>query len=472
MGSRVPTTLRIAALSAVLALLSNLALLGFIHLRTHDDALGVLRERATEEARALTGVYGSGGRKALDKTIADTLGTGDPQLLVALVDAEGRPLSGNIAAPIPRIARTRTDFAITRLRRADQPAPVEVGIVVRPLRHGLSLVSARSFGERLAFQRLLERSLLLALFLSLFFGVICGVITARYVGSRVRAIADVVDEVGEGDLARRAPIGRAGDAFDELSKRINHMLDRIGVLMGELRLLTDSLAHDLRSPVGRLRARIERALTTPDEAQRDQMLGGVLAEADALMRILTTVLEIGRTEAQASRRQFAWIDPAELVAELAEMYEPLAEEKGVAIVVEAAAPLFPLMGHRQLLAQAISNLLDNALNYGAAGGQMILFAGQDEDMLRLGVADRGPGIAEADRAEARRRFGRLDSSRSAPGAGLGLALVDAVAHLHGGELVLGDGAPGLRATIVMPLATKRAKADARPDSLDSLPRRA
>jgi signal transduction histidine kinase len=143
------------------------------------------------------------------------------------------------------------------------------------------------------------------------------------------------------------------------------------------------------------------------------------------------------------------------VAELAEMYEPLAEEKGVAIAVEATAPLFPLMAHRQLLAQALSNLLDNALNYAADGAQMTLFAQQDDEALRIGVADCGPGIAEADRAEARRRFGRLDTSRSMPGAGLGLALVDAVAHLHGGELELADNAPGLRAAIVVPRGPAR-----------------
>lgn len=459
--SRLPTTMRIAVLSALLAFLSNGAVLGFIHLRTHNDALGVLRQRATEEARALMDVYGSGGRPALDKSIADSLEGGDPQIMIAIIDAAGRPVAGNIEGPLPAIVRTRPDFVTTRLRRHGDAVSIEAGLVVKPLRGGLSLVSARSFGDRQAFQRLLEHSLLLALFFSLLFGVACGGITARYVGNRVRAIADVVDEVGEGDLAPRAPLGGSGDAFDQLSQRINRMLDKVSMLMGELRLLTDSLAHDLRSPVGRLRTRIERALTSPDEAQRDQLLSGVLAEADTLTRILTTVLEIGRTEAMAGRHRFAWIDPAELLGELAEMYEPLAEEKGVAIQVEMDAPLLPLMGHRQLLAQAISNLLDNALNYGAAGGRMTLFATQSEDALGIGVADRGPGIAAADRAEARRRFGRLDSSRSAPGAGLGLALVDAVAHLHGGRLDLGDGAPGLRATMVIPRATRPPPARAR-----------
>jgi signal transduction histidine kinase len=204
-----------------------------------------------------------------------------------------------------------------------------------------------------------------------------------------------------------------------LSARINRMLDKIASLMDELRLLTDSLAHDLRSPVSRLRARVERALTTDDAAQREAMLGGVLDEADALTRMLTTVLEIGRSEAMTGRKRFAWIDPVELVQELAEMYEPLAEEAGVALSVEWQGVALPLFGHRQLLAQAVSNLVDNALTHGADGGRIVLSVGESGDMVHLAVADGGPGIAPEDDAEARRRFGRLDASTLGSGRGAG-----------------------------------------------------
>jgi signal transduction histidine kinase len=220
--------------------------------------------------------------------------------------------------------------------------------------------------------------------------------------------------------------------------------------MDELRLLTDSLAHDLRSPISRLRARIERALITDDEAQREAMLSGVLDEADALTRMLTTVLEIGRSEAMTARKRFGWVDPVELMSELAEMYEPLAEEAGVGLVLDKRGVPLPLLGHRQLLAQAVSNLIDNALNHGASGGRISLTITETGDMLRLSVADSGPGIARENEAEARRRFGRLDSARSAPGAGLGLALVEAVAHLHDGVLELTDEKPGLCAALVLP----------------------
>ncbi len=451
LGSRVPVTLRVAALAMLLALLSNLALVGFIRWRTHDDAFASLRIQATDQARALSDVYAAGGLPALRATIADLSGAGDARFVATILSADGRAIDGNIAAGLPAGPRRVTGFQTIDVRRTGALRDEEAGVVLRPLDEGRWLASGLTYGERLSFQATLERSLALAVVLSLLFGIVCGLVTAGYVGRRVRAIATSVDEVGAGDLARRAPVTGSGDAFDLLSIRINLMLDRIGGLMGELRLLTDSLAHDLRSPVGRLRARIEQAMTVDDEAQRDVLLAGVLQEADSLMRMLTTVLEIGRSEAMAGRERFAPVDPTALVAELVEMYEPLAEEAGVALTQDQPGPLRMVAGHRQLLAQALSNLIDNALHYGASGGEIHLFATAGPDGLSLGVADRGPGIAPADQAEARRRFGRLDSSRSAPGAGLGLALVEAVAHLHGGTLQLDDNRPGLRATLRLPM---------------------
>ena len=462
MVRRIPTTLRIGALSMLLALLSNLALLGFVHLRTHDDALSELRRQVAEQADVLGDLRHSGGDAALRNAIADSLAD-DPQMVAALIDPAGRLETGNIRLPGLE-QRRRTGFETMNVRLAGSSTDAEAGIMVRPLENGGWLLSGRLFGERLALQRTLERSLLLALLLSVAMGPAGAVLIARYVGHRVKAVAAVIDDVGEGDLARRAEVSGSGDAFDALSARINRMLDKIASLMDELRLLTDSLAHDLRSPVSRLRARVERALTTDDATQREAMLGGVLDEADALTRMLTTVLEIGRSEAMTGRKRFAWIDPVELVQELAEMYEPLAEEAGVALSVEWRGVALPLFGHRQLLAQAISNLIDNALTHGATGARIVLSVGESGDMVHLAVADGGPGIAPEDDAEARRRFGRLDASRSAPGAGLGLALVEAVAHLHGGRLDLADAAPGLRATIIFPSRTAGDKASAALDS--------
>lgn len=312
----------------------------------------------------------------------------------------------------------------------------------------LGFVRYATFAEHEALAETLERSLLLALALSVLFGLVSGWLIARFVGRRVEEVARVADEVGAGNLGKRAAVGTGNDAFDHMAHRMNAMLDRIESLMTELRMLTDSLAHDLRSPVQRLRARIERALTTNDEAQREQLLAGVLAEADALARILSTVLEIGRSEAMTSRSQFVTLEPGALVDELFEMYEPIAEEKGVALI-KSGSNARPIEGHRQLLAQAMSNLIDNALTYGG-GAAVTVFARDDGAGCRLGVADEGSGIASRDLELARRRFGRLDAARATPGAGLGISLAEAVAHLHNGRLELTDNAPGLRATLILP----------------------
>ena len=437
-----------AILSALLAFAACLTVMGFIYWRTQHDEAAAQRRHVTEESAVLNDVYLSGGRPALRRAIADTLGANDRQYLAGTLDAAGRGRAGNVEAIVaprpPLIPGYREGKVLVRGHRT----ALDAGYLLRPLNGGDWLVSGRGFGERASLRHTLERSILIASILSVLLGALCGVLIARYVGRRVEAIAEVADRVTGGDLAQRVPLAGTGDAFDALGARINHMLDRIGTLMSELRMVTDALAHDLRSPVGRLRARVDAALSAPRQ-EREALLAGVIQEADALMRILGTVLEIGRSEAMASRNQFAALDAAELVAELAEMYEPLAEDAGVSLAVETSAPRLPLVGHRQLLAQALSNLVDNALAYGAAGGEILLFARERGGSLQIGVADKGSGIPPEEQAEARRRFGRLDSSRSRAGAGLGLALAEAVAHLHEGQLRLDDNRPGLRAAIVL-----------------------
>jgi signal transduction histidine kinase len=229
------------------------------------------------------------------------------------------------------------------------------------------------------------------------------------------------------------------------------MLDRISMLMEELRLLTDSLAHDLRSPASRLRAAAHAAAEATDPVEQEELLGSVVRNADALIRILSTILEISRSEALTGRKQFAWFDVGELAAELTEMYDPVADEREVALRLDKPERPVPLFGHRQLLAQALSNLVENALRYGAGGGNIDVRVRRSDKQIEIEVADRGPGIPTERRAEALRRFGRLDSSRSDEGAGLGLALAQSIAHLHDGELVLEDNRPGLLTRLQLPV---------------------
>jgi signal transduction histidine kinase len=281
-------------------------------------------------------------------------------------------------------------------------------------------------------------------------GTACGIILAHYVGGRIGNIVAVASRISRHDLSRRVPLSGSGDAFDRLGQQINAMLDRISGLMEELRMLTDSLAHDLRSPVGRLRSAAQAAAETGDPAEQEALLENVIRQADSLMRILSAVLEISRSEALTGRKQFGWFDVSDLAAELTEMYEPLAEEAGVEIEFDRPAAPVPLYGHRQLLAQAVSNLIENAVRYGSEGGEIRIDVKTNGKQMRVEVGDRGPGIPIELRSEAVRRFGRLDSSRSKEGAGLGLALARAIAHLHDGELQLEDNRPGLLTAIELP----------------------
>lgn len=443
------TTLRIALLAGLLALISNLAVIGFIYYRTHDEAVSEMRQQVVEQNKVLTDVFRTGGQAALTDAIEDTVAYADPQAVVALVDSNGRERTGNV-----------TGFGQSRLvegyhsvfvRLSGQPTPQRAAVIMHRLRTGQWLVSGRLAGEGLAIKETLERSLLIALVLAGLLGLACGLILANFVGQRIGEIARVADRISGHDLSQRVPVSRADDAFDRLGGQINAMLDRISTLMEELHLLTDSLAHDLRSPVSRLRSAAHAAAQAADAREQEEQLGSVIRQADSLMRILTTVLEISRSEAQTGRRQFAWFGVGDLADELAEMYEPLAEERGATLVYDRSAWPVPLFGHRQLLAQAISNLIENAIRYGTSGREIRMRVEPSERDIRVEVADRGPGIPPERRDEAVRRFGRLDTSRSEEGAGLGLALAKSIAHLHNGQLLLEDNKPGLLTVLVLPV---------------------
>jgi signal transduction histidine kinase len=445
------TTLRIALLAGLLALASNLAIIGFIHLQTRDEIVSTLRRQVAEESTSMAGVYKARGLAGLKQEIADSVEVGDPQLAVAVLGGDGRPLFGNVETVLqpkpPLSASVRA--ALVNIR--GNATPLEAAVSLRRLSGGNWLLNGRTVPEGVSLRETLERSLLVALAVSVLLGLLCGVLIGEYVDRRVRQIVRVADRISGGDMSRRVPLSGARDSFEGLARQINQMLDRISTLMGELRMLTDSLAHDLRSPVGRLRAAADAALSAKSPEERDQMLGAVIRQSDALMRILSTALEIARSEAFTSQNQFSWFDPALLAEELVEMYEPLAEEAGAAVTLDRTNIVLPIFGHRQLLAQALSNLIENSIKYASSGEAIAVVVRDEDSTLNLGVADKGPGIPEERRDEARRRFGRLDPSRTAEGAGLGLSLVQAIAHLHQGELMLADNAPGLIALLQLPI---------------------
>ena len=429
-----------------LSLVTNLVLVGAIWKQTHDQALEVVRRETGAEANALTTEWRAGGDRALDKAIEGARSEADQGLLIALLDGSGRRVAGSPPRRVG-IPLEETGFEVADIDASS--AIREAGYTMRRLDDRWLLV-ARSLDSLTAEQVAIERALSLAVLLSLALGLLAGVVLARYVARRLDAVADVIDAAGQGDLSLRVRTSAIrADAFDRLAERLNAMLARTEGLVGELRVVTDSIAHDLRSPLARLRTKTEAAATAADPATRDAALGSLLSETDLVMRMLTTLIEISRSEA-GSRERFAALNIAELVDTLGELYAPVVEEAGLAFATVIEARLPPMRGHRELLTQAIANLIDNALRHAACGAALTIRVTRVGGSTCIAVEDRGPGIAAADRPRALARFGRLDAARSSPGAGLGMALVQAVAKLHGGRLELADNRPGLIAHMVLP----------------------
>ena len=445
---RLSITARIALLAIILSLVSNLALIGFVWKQTSADAIDAIRRETTEQSDALRTVWQIGGLPELRAAIREADNPGDVSQVLALLDANGRSLQG-MAPDRVTIPLKTTTFRIARLGNDSLWAARETGYALYPIGRNW-LLTGRNLDLIAAEERAMERALAFAITLSLALGIFGGLVLARYVGRRLDAIANVIEAAGEGDLSRRVGVvAGGGDAFDRLAARLNVMLGKLEGVMAELRVVTDSLAHDLRSPLARLRTKTEQAVLIADPDAREVALGGLLTETDLVMRMLTMVIEISRS-GSVSRDRFIEVSPADLIEEIGELYAPVAEDAGLTFQVAIDDRPMPMALHRELISQAIANLSDNALRHGATGGSVTLRLIERGDGVVIQVEDRGPGIAESDRAQALKRFGRLDSARTTPGAGLGLSLIEAVARLHDGRLELGDNAPGLVARIVLP----------------------
>ena len=372
--------------------------------------------------------------------------------VILLSDSDGRRLAGNIAHWPPTIdysTDSDDDWQVLSLYRVGLEQPEPMGLIATQLRDGAHLLVGHVVESDLKMRHLTGEAMAAALVLAVPLALLGAIVATRVVTARVETIAETAREVSRGDLSRRVEIEGGGhDAFAGLAAEINRMLARIEALVGELRVVTDALAHDLRSPLTRLRATIERAVRETDDEVALSALDRVAAEAETLLAMLATVLQISRAEAGIGRDRFVATDLGRLVEDLAEVYGPLAEESGIALIANGDAQAEV---HRELIGQALANLVDNAMKYGRANGVIRLSVGTMHEMEILRVDDDGPGIPESRREEAIGRFGRLDPARQTTGAGLGLSLAAAVARLHDGILTLDDNAPGLSVRLALPI---------------------
>jgi signal transduction histidine kinase len=293
--------------------------------------------------------------------------------------------------------------------------------------------------------------------LILLLGAAGGGLMSRNMLRRLDTINRTSGEIIKGDLTRRVPLTGSGDEFDELAVNLNRMLDRIERLLKGLREVTDSVAHDLRTPLNRLRNRLEESVArlNASGAQASE-IERAIAETDQLIGTFNALLLIAETDAGAHRAAMTALDLPSVAADVAELYEPLAEERKISLTLLPSAGV-TIEGNRSLIAQALANLVDNAIKYTPEGGEVRIRIAAGEEGAELSVADSGPGIPAEDRARVVERFVRLEASRNSPGTGLGLSLVAAVAHFHNAELVLEDNRPqGLKAILRFPRTALRA----------------
>jgi signal transduction histidine kinase len=443
-------TRSITARFVIVAFLVQLTVTGAILLfvqQSSQRALAAEQRALVAELRDdLLSAYRAGGEAALRRIIAARLETtqANPPVIL-LASAAQDPILGNLG-DWPTVIPPSTEWRTIELYRTGSDQPELMGVSATTLPSGELLLAGHviTSGARLA--RVNTEAVTAALVIGVVLALLSALLIGRILSRQIQAVVTTARDVGAGALGRRVPLEGSGDAFDALGEAVNAMLDRIEALVSQLRMMTDGLAHDLRSPVTRIKVALERAIVETDDAAALAALERVSGEAETLLGMLSTALLISRAEAGIGRDRFVETDVAALLGDLAELYGPLAEDRGFALRVEAETGLH-LSLHRELIGQALGNLIENATNYAEGGRTIVLAARREGGGVALAVADDGIGIPESRRAEALRRFGRLDPARHLTGSGLGLSLVEAVARLHGGALALEDNAPGLRAVL-------------------------
>ena len=436
-------------------------LLGYFALNTRRLITEQITQTVDAEIAGLAEQYQQGGIRRLVFVI-EARSKRPGSSLYLLTTPAGETVAGNVGSLPPGLLN-RQGWSETAYRRQEEQEMAEHHALVRvfQLTGGFRLLVGRDLEERERLYDIILAAGNWSTAIVIILGLLGGFFVTRRVLRRVDAMTETTRTIMAGDLAGRLPMAGTGDELDRLALNLNQMLERIEALMRGLQEVSENIAHDLRTPLTRLHNRTEEALrTAKTETEYRSALEATLEESNGLIRTFNALLMIARAESGQARENMTQLDAAEIANSVAELYEPLAEEKGLALAVDAPDPL-PTHGNRELISQALANLLDNAIKYAmpadkaadAAANEITVKAWSDNNHAYLAVGDRGPGIAEAERGRVVERFVRLDPSRSVPGSGLGLSLVSAVARQHGGELRLEDNGPGLRAVLVLPRAS-------------------
>jgi signal transduction histidine kinase len=454
------TAFRLTLVYLFLFALFAASLLGYFAWNTRRMITEQITTTVNGEVSEITGLYDRRGLRALYGTIENRALRPGANLYLVTTDA-GRAIAGNVGSLAPGVMATNgwSETAYRRLDEGDN-AYHRALVNVTQLDGGFRLLVGRDLEERRRLFGIVARAAQWSILVVVVLGIGGGIFVARRVLRRIDAMTGTTQRIMAGDLSGRLPVGRSGDELDRLALNLNAMLERIEALMTGLKEVSDNIAHDLKTPLTRLRNRAEEALAKSGcEADYRAALERTIEESDGLIRTFNALLMIARAESGQARGNMDDFDASEVAEGIHELYEPLAEDGGLSLRLKTAPAA--LHGNRELISQALANLVENAIKYGKPAEpqssvvsldakQILIEARREGDQVLLSVTDHGPGIPEGERKHAMERFVRLDSSRSLPGSGLGLSLASAVATLHGGELRLGDAHPGLIATLVLP----------------------
>jgi signal transduction histidine kinase len=457
------TTFRLTLLFLGVFASAASAFLAYIYIATAGEVTDRADSQVRREMGVLERIYQTGGLPALNAAVIERASLDRPMLYLLMTPA-GVPISGSIgASPVAHFsgAATWASFVLTETSAGGDVARQPARGLEERLPGGPRLFVGADVGEAEGYVRKIIHALWGAGALMVLLGLAGGLLVSRDASRGAASLTSVIDKARGGDLGARARVRGTGDEYDDLAIGLNDMLERLARSIAGLRHAGDAIAHDLRSPLTRLRARLEAAIIEADAGRDDPLeaLHQALEDTDGVLRTFSAVLAIARLESAGDAPGRTVFDPEALIVSVAELYAPLAEDKGVDFRIETA-PGLKVEGNREFIAQAVANLLDNAAKYTPGGGAIMLRTRRRASGdVEISVTDTGPGIAEADRARVVERFVRLENSRNQPGAGLGLSLVAAVARANGGALELAEGpgavdgsGPGLRAALVFPSA--------------------
>lgn len=449
------SAIRITLVYATLFALSVSIIVGFLYWTTIKYKTDQTNEDINAEIKILSGIYIQRGYPGLVRALNERIAQQRPgdSTLYLLTNNRFERIVGNIDR-WPKMATDVEgqwiDFKIDATFDDTNRQFTARARTFAVEENGFNLLVGQGMKDLATLKSIMQRSLLWGLLLTAVLGIIGGLMMRQSLRSRLSSINQISSKIMAGDLRKRIPTRSTGDEFDDLAINLNKMLDQIEYGMEGVRRVSDNIAHDLKTPLARLKNRVEELrIKVADDEDKSAQVDQIIQEADGLLATFNALLRIARIEYSEQRQSFKELDVNSILSDLLELYEPLSEEKGQSLTMETAKPVM-VMADRDMLFQAFANLLDNAIKYTPEKGSVQIRTYREARQWHIEICDNGPGIPSKEHEKVLQRFYRLDQSRTTPGSGLGLSLVFAVLKLHEMNLSFADNNPGLRVRVTMP----------------------